>query len=282
MQIPEVFSHVRALCQQLVDLCPLLVARHHVVVVQHLPAVLNVERIEELHLQLLLGLRVGLFDLGHGLDELIAVSLVNASGAHRLIRLRRLLAQRAEARLDPRLRLRRRALSEQHRSCNRARHVALPVGVDRILEPPVRRIAALPLQGADALPHFLDLPAAERQQPVGRRVDHFLPDLRQLFLVRRGLRVQRSQDVLYIRHGAGEGELAAAHQVPDKRCFLPDVLRQILNRSDRALRLRLLDKSAAGRRVHQIIQLIPRQIAHRVVDDPQRIEHRASSDEIFI
>ena len=63
MQIPEVFSHVRALCQQLVDLCPLLVARHHVVVVQHLPAVLNVERIEELHLQLLLGLRVCLFDL---------------------------------------------------------------------------------------------------------------------------------------------------------------------------------------------------------------------------
>ena len=155
----------------------------------------------------------------------------------------------------------------------------------------VRLVAAALHDGLRALCHLLDLPAAEWQRQIGRRVCQLVHH-RLHFLLRGNVLVAGKQclfDVPDVRNGrrnrnASAVDLQSQLLIQSEhrehlraRQFADEVSAEIF---DRLIRPRLLLRElppARERRLHRVRQLIPCEISHAVIEDVQRIERRASA-----
>ena len=155
----------------------------------------------------------------------------------------------------------------------------------------VRLVAAALHDGLRALCHLLDLPAAEWQRQIGRRVCQLVHH-RLHFLLRGNVLVAGKQclfDVPDVRNGRRDRNAPAVDlQSPlliqsehrehlRTRQLADEVSSEIF---DRLIRPRLLLREvppSGERRLHRVRQLIPCEISHAVIEDVQRIERRASA-----
>ena len=155
----------------------------------------------------------------------------------------------------------------------------------------VRLVASALHDGLRALCHLLDLPAAEWQCQIGRRVCQ-LVYYRLHLLLRGNVLVAGKQclfDVPDVRNGRRDRNAPAVDlQSPlliqsehrehlRTRQLADEVSSEIF---DRLIRPRLLLREvppSGERRLHRVRQLIPCEISHAVIEDVQRIERRASA-----
>ena len=160
----------------------------------------------------------------------------------------------------------------------------------------VHLVASALHDGLRALCHLLDLPAAEWQRKIGRRVCQLVHHRLHL-LLRGNVLVAGKQclfDVPDVRNGRRDRNAPAVDlQSPlliqsehrehlRTRQLADEVSAEIF---DRLIRPRLLLREvppSGERRLHRVRQLIPCEISHAVIEDVQRIERRASAGNGFI
>ena len=160
----------------------------------------------------------------------------------------------------------------------------------------VRLVAAALHDGLRTLCHLLDLPAAEWQRQIGRRVCQLVQHRLHL-LLRGNVLVAGKQclfDVPDVRNGRRDRNAPAVDlQSPlliqsehrehlRTRQLADEVSAEIF---DRLIRPRLLLRElppARERRLHRVRQLIPCEISHAVIEDAQRVERRAPARDGFM